>query len=78
MDTELEFSLMSLLVCTEDDHKRVLYSATCDVIVLKLTTDPLQAPGDIITSGLDEVRQNLNTLQLLFIHRPTRAMPKHI
>lgn len=72
---KLEFSLVPLLFCTEDYYKRVLYSVMCDVIVLKLTTDPLQAPGDIST-GVDEVRQNLNPFQLLFICCPTHAMPQ--
>lgn len=47
----------------------------CDVIVLKLTTDPVQAPGDIST-GVDEVRQNLNPLQRLVFCCPTCAMPQ--
>lgn len=59
----MEFSLVPSLLRVEDGYKRALYSLTCDVIVLKLTTDPLQAPGDISTR-LDEVRQNLNPLPL--------------
>lgn len=55
---------MPSLFRTEDDYKRVLYSVSCDVIVYKLTTDPLEAPGDISTR-VDEVRQNLNPPPLL-------------
>lgn len=66
---------MLLLFCAEGYYKRVLYLVMCDVIVLKLPTDPLQAPGDIST-GVDEVRQNLNPLQCLFFCCPTRAMPQ--
>lgn len=64
---------MPSLLRVEDDYKRALYSLTCDVIVLKLTTDPLQAPGDISTR-LDEVRQNPNPLPL-FLLSPTGAPP---
>lgn len=50
----MELSLVPSLLRVDDDYKRALYSLTSDVIVLKLTTDPLQAPGDISTR-LDEV-----------------------
>lgn len=74
ISSKLEFSLVLFLFCTEGCYRRVLYSVMCDVIVLKLTTEPLQAPGDIST-GVDEVRRNLSPLRLLFIYCPTRAMP---
>lgn len=59
--------IASWLFCGEDYYKRALYSLMCDVIVLKLTTELVQAPGDIST-GVDEARQDRSPLQLLFIY----------
>lgn len=73
----MEFSLVPPLLRVEVDYKRALYSLTCDVIVLKLTTDPLQAPGDISTR-LDEVRISTlshSSFSVQLVHPP--PSPQH-